>query len=240
PDSGRPLAELEVSPSPGVPLDVDADQAAGATLPTTTPAQRRPVAAALRSLRAAVEIVCGVPADGARAERIDPAALEAVCALDDAPTLFESVLSAPPDDAMTQALLAWILGRPALRDIALVQWGSDAAGGHRALEAQRRWESGEPYPLDVGKVMWGDGPQPDADRLRAALELCRAVAAVAPRRDRPGALVACAWISWALGRSTHAEVYARMAHEIDRHHGLADIVRSMVAAGHLPAWAFQR
>jgi hypothetical protein len=64
--------------------------------------------------------------------------------------------------------------------------------------------------------------------------------AVAPRADRPGTLAVCAWLSWALGRSTHAEVYASAAREIEPEHGLSEIVLSFVAAGHLPDWAFRR
>ena len=80
---------------------------------------------------------------------------------------------------------------------------------------------------------------PDPTRLSAALALVRRAAASAPRDRRPGPLATCAWLSWALGRSTHAEVYAAQALEIEPEHGLAEIVRSFVLAGHLPDWAFR-
>ncbi|MBN9173996.1 MAG: hypothetical protein J0I70_07570, partial [Microbacterium sp.] len=49
----------------------------------------------------------------------------------------------------------------------------------------------------------------------------------------------CAWLSWALGRSTHAESFARRACELEPEHGLGEIVRSFVAVGHVPDWAFR-
>ena len=46
-------------------------------------------------------------------------------------------------------------------------------------------------------------------------------------------------LSWALGRSTHAALYAERACEVDPEHGLSQIVLSFVQAGHLPDWAFR-
>ena len=127
-----------------------------------------------------------------------------------------------------------------MRDIALVQWCGGFAAGDEALDAQLRWESGEEYPAHLAMQMWGEGERPDPNRLEAALALSRRVAAAAPRAVRAGALASCAWLSWALGRSTHAERYALLAGEIEPEHGLAEIVRSFVLAGHLPDWAFRR
>ena len=174
--------------------------------------------------------------------RVDPQALATVCALDDLPTLFEEALgwdaaSLEPFDA---AALTWCLARPALRDIALVQWCGGMAAGDEALDAQLRWESGEEYPTHLAMQMWGEGERPDPDRLEAALALSRRIAAAAPREVRAGPLATCAWLAWALGRSTHAERYAAMACDIEPEHGLAEIVRSFVHAGHLPDWAFRR
>lgn len=241
PEAGRPLSALETTP----PLDLPAvvgDQATGAALPPHRAAERRVVGAAVQSLRTALEVLCGIPSDSARVARVDPAALEAACELDDLPRLFESALrwdagALPP---MRAALLAWCLARPALRDVALVQWATDVIGGEDALEAQRRWEDGAEYPSDLASVMWGEGPRPDPDRLETGVELARHIAALAPKRLRPGALATCAWLSWALGRSTHADRYAQLALEIEPDHGLSDIVRSFVLAGHLPDWAFRR
>ncbi|WP_438352232.1 DUF4192 family protein [Microbacterium sp. CJ88] len=235
----RPLAEIA-----GEGDDL-ADQASGADLPDVAPRERETVARALTAVAEAVRLVCGpeaeasAPAEGAG--RVDPSALSAMCELDDLPTLFEEALewdaSAPaPFDA---ALILWCLSRPSLRDIALVQWCGDLGDGDLALDAQLKWESGEEYPSQLAMRMWGEGPVPDATRLSAALALVRRVAASAPRHRRSGPLATCAWLAWALGRSTHADVYAAQALEIEPEHGLAEIVRSFVLAGHLPDWAFR-
>jgi len=244
PEGGRPLAELErhLPPLPG-------DQRSGAALPEAPAQTRDDVEVALRALQSALSVLCGIPAEipaenaaDDAATRIDPAALEAACAFGDLPTLFEDALGwdAGGRTPMRIAELAWCLNRPALRDVALVQWSSDRTGGERALEAQRRWEDGADYPADLASVMWGEGERPDPDRLEAALTLVRHVAAAAPEPLRAGPLAMCAWLAWALGRSTHAEHYATLAQRIEPDHGLADIVRSFVAAAHLPDWAFRQ
>ena len=249
----RPLSELVTTPVPGLAEsggqdapgglpEVRGDQSAGAQLPERGAADRRRVGAAHRSLSAALSVLCGLPPEPRPAARIDPAALAAACELDDLPSLFERALQWDPAalSPMQAALLGWCLSRPALRDVALVQWASDAAGGADAMEAQRRWEDGEEYPADLAAVMWGEGATPDHVRLEGALTLVRHVAALTATSRRAGPLAVCAWLSWALGRSTHAAHYATAALDGDRDHGLADIVRSFVASAHLPDWAFRR
>ncbi|MFE5407634.1 DUF4192 family protein [Microbacterium sp. NPDC056569] len=185
------------------------------------------------------EAAASVPGEAAR---VDPRALAAVCRFDDLPGFFEDALARQLDasDAYDIAALVWCLARPSLRDVALVQWSGNLAQGDEALDAQLRWESGEEYPAHLAMRMWGEGDRPDAARLEAALRLSRQAAAVAPRDERPGPLAMCAWLSWALGRSTHAAAYAEHACEIEPEHGLSQIVLSFVDAGHLPDWAFQR
>lgn len=246
------LADLAGAETPG--LTADGDQASGADLPPAEPADVAAVSRALMGFTTAVRVLCGpdaasgrvsavddcdIPADD---ERIDPQALAAVCALDDLPVLFERMLgwnaaSLSPFDSAT---IAWCLARPALRDIALVQWCRGQAAGDDALDAQLRWEAGEEYPAHLAMQMWGEGERPDPARLSGVLGLVRRVASLAPPSHRAGVLATAAWISWALGRSTHADLYAMQACEDEPEHGLAEIVRSFVLAGHLPDWAFQR
>jgi hypothetical protein len=253
PASGRPLAEIQVVERIELPAAVG-DQASGSDLPDVDLAESESVARALTSLGEALAMLCGPEADsGAPSEggeaaavgaepRVDPLALAAACVLDDLPALFEDVLewdadALPPLDA---ASLIWCLSRPAVRDIALVQWCGSIADGDEAFDAQLKWESGEEYPAHLAMHMWGEGAIPDPARLGKALDLARRVAAAAPRASRPGPLATCAWLAWALGRSTHAERYALLACEIEPEHGLSEIVRSFVHAGHLPDWAFDR
>jgi hypothetical protein len=156
-------------------------------------------------------------------------------------TLGEVAVTTPAEeiDPFEAACLIFALSRPALRDVALVQWASDQAGGERAAEAQAGWERGEEYPADLAAIMWGDAPRPDAARLSAALTTVRHLTALTPQPVRAGLLASAAWLSWALGRSTHAADYARQALAIDPSHGLAEIVASFIQASHLPSWAFE-
>ena len=180
-------------------------------------------------------------ASDSASERLDPRALVAVCRLDDLPRFYEDLLTGDPalSDSYAAAALVWCLSRPSLRDVALVQWSGDAGQGDEALDAQLRWEEGAEYPAHLAMRMWGDGERPSVTRMETALDLARRAAAVAPRDSQPGPLAMCAWLSWALGRSTHAALYAERACEVDPEHGLSQIVLSFVQAGHLPDWAFR-
>lgn len=246
PPGGRDLAELGDEPGGAEHLGIaEGDQATGATLPEIDDLERADIARALVSLGDAVALVCGPDVDRDVPDvdaRIDPAALSAVCMLDDLPALFEDALRFDPEDISPyeDAALIWCLSRPALRDIALVEWCGGITAGDEAFDAQLRWEAGEEYPAHLAMHMWGEGARPDPERLERALERARRTAAVAPLAYRPGPFATCAWLSWALGRSTHAELYARQACEIEPEHGLAEIVQSFVHAGHLPDWAFRR
>ncbi len=215
----------------------------GGTASRTAQASRRACVADLGPVPGPIS---GDAADAASAldaaERVDPRALAAVSRLDDLPAFYEEVLEGRPGtpDAYDTAVLIWCLSRPSLRDVALLQWSGNLAHGDEAFDAQLRWESGEPYPEHLGVRLWGEGEQPDPDRLQRALEHARHAAAAAPRDVAPGPLALCAWLSWALGLSTHAAAYAGLACEIEPAHGLSQIVLSFVHAGHLPDWAFQR
>lgn len=254
PAGGRPLRELD---RPGL-LDgldhdfgaPDTDQGIGAELPAADLAQTERTARALRSLEGALDAVQAATAaqGGARGDlaALDPQALAAACALDDVPALFEDALEWDPAALrpFDAAALIWCLQRPALRDVALMQWCAPASAalhrGDQLLQAQLAWRPGEEYPTELAAPMAGEGPRPDGDRLLAALSLVRHAASLAPRAQRTGPLAAAAWLAWALGRGTHAGHYARRALQLDADHGLAGIVSALVSSGHLPEWAFVR
>lgn len=242
PPGGHPLDALPAAPAAataatGVPHP---DLLSGAALPEVDLADRERVGRALEQLGCALGVTAGAPA-GVSGSRIDPRAFAAVGMLDDLPVFFELALRSAPDetDPFGTAALIWCLARPALRDIGITAWIDGIDAGDEAFDAQLRWENGAQYPPGAAERMMGEGERPDADRLAAALSVSRRAAAVAPRADRPGALSVCAWLSWALGRSSHAEHYASAACAIEPEHGLSRIVLSMVQAGHLPDWAFR-
>ncbi|MGG1910568.1 DUF4192 family protein [Microbacterium sp. NRRL B-14842] len=76
--------------------------------------------------------------------------------------------------------------------------------------------------------------------MTAGLALVRHLAAYADDQERPNLLAAAAWLSWALGRSTHATVYTDRALAIDPDHGMSQIVATLCSAAVLPDWAFAR
>lgn len=218
------------------------DQFSGTALPSIAPERAAAVAAALDSLGKTVTHLSSANTGPApSASRLDPRALDALDALEDLPAFAEQLLQT---DAATLgdleiATLGWVLARPALRDIALIGWIDGIEAGDAAAAAQLAWERGAEYPPAIAMRLWGDGPTPDPERLARALELVRTVAASVPASQRPGALSVCAWVSWALGRSTHAHTYATEALRLDPEHGLSEIVVSLVQAVHLPDWAFR-
>lgn len=239
PDDGRPLDDLPMPDDFGDgPLA--RDQTAGAELPASDPQHAELVAHALESITQAIRLVTDQTSEPD--ERIDPTALSALCALNDLPLLFETAIAWDPAsvDPFDAASMIYCLNRPSVRDVALAQWCDDFAAGDAALDAQLRWEEGDAYPDELACRMWGEGARPHRDRLSAALTLARALAAVAPSAARPGPLAVCAWLSWALGGSTHAELYCRQALELEPEHGLAEIVLTFVVNSHLPEWAFER
>lgn len=255
PAAGRPLSDIPYDHEAfaGDPLPNE-DQESGAALPEVGSAERERLRRSLAEIDGAMASLFGrvappgaggeddADADAADARRIAPGALVTVCRMDDLPLLFEEALTRGPAelDPYEAGALAWCLSRPALRDVALVQWASDLSTGDEAFEAQLRYSDGEPYPEHLAARIWGDASAPDPQRLQSALALTRRLAAAAPRSACPGILAAAAWLAWALGRSTHAGRYAELAREIDPSHVLAGIVLGFVANAHLPEWVYRR
>lgn len=142
-----------------------------------------------------------------------------------------------PDELAAQ--LISFLCSPTLRDAALIQWAFGASLGETVLvEGIRPLFEEVPRTSAAADLLWGEGPRPDPDRIAAATGLLAQLAARAPRSDRPPLLTMLAWLSWAIGRSTVAGKFIDLALEIDPGYVLADIVHGMLAAGHLPEWAF--
>jgi hypothetical protein len=237
--TAHPLAEIQDSAGAGLDQDVSGDHLAAAELPRVDADDARRI----EQLLVDVEHALRRSRDRRRLSSGRRAAADAVAAqIADPPALFENAVVLPAEHTGPQhlAALAYCLERPALRDVALMQWTGDLAVGDAVLHAQTAFGGGEPVPEDLARPMWGEGARPDPARLRASLELCRRVAALVPRERRPGALAACAWLAWASGRSTHAATYAEAALEIDGTHGLSHIVRTMTDVGRLPEWVFER
>ncbi|MFT4156689.1 MAG: DUF4192 family protein [Microbacterium sp.] len=229
--------EPVLEPLPATDADAG-DQHAGVELPAVEFVDKEHVGRALRDIDVLFDRERRGLLDGTE----DPQAITALALLEHVPCFFEMLLEHPDDQSpsVTAALL-WCLNRPLLRDVALAQWASSLADGIRTLEAQCAFADGRgAIPEDLGSVFLGQGPTPDPDRLQLALSAVRLAAARAPRMARPAPLTAAAWLSWALGRSTHAEHYLQLVREIDPEYGLAALLSTIVGAGMLPDWTFRR
>lgn len=237
-DGPRSLDEIAADPGvPGLP-EVDGDQFAAAMLPSAPPSE----ASAVYRLLTDIEHLLARSKEGRRLPaRRRAAAGRVLDDVTDPPAVFERfVAPGIPLDADAIAAVSFCLQRPALRDVALMQWVGDITTGDATYGAQHAYGEGHPFPADLARPMWGEGAHPDPARLLRALDRCRYVAAATPREGRAGPLAACAWLAWATGRSTHASAYVAQALEIDARHGLADIVRTLTDRGRLPEWVFER
>lgn len=201
-------------------LAAETDQQAGGTLPEVDPAL-------------AAEVATRIP--GADAIREALSGVDLIDAIEDALSF-----DASAGDAEHAAQIIAGLNHPALRDVALVQWARGEAVGREAFAAQVAWEAGAPFPTHLAAIMCGEGEKPSGERVRTALSLCRTLAALAPVEASTGPLVAAGWLSWAIGRSTHAEGYVRRALAIDPTRGMAQLIADMVSNSRIPAWAFTR
>ena len=236
----HPLAEIAAHPAPTVDgVEVHPDQTSAAALPEVDAESARAFGRLLDDVEDALHRTSARRRVGpARRARID----EAVAGIGDPPALFERIASTPTDQLGLGhlAALGFCLERPALRDVALVQWATDLPTGDAVLHAQTEYRTGTPIPPDLARPLYGEGALPDPSRLRAGLDACRQVAALTPEDRRPGPLAACAWLAWAGGRASHAATYAEQALRIDARHGLSEIVLTLVTAGQLPEWVYER
>jgi hypothetical protein len=233
-----PLTQICTPPDLPPMADVSGDQNVGADLPNVDLAEKERVGSASIELAALLD----QKGRGRLTARQTPQLIAALVLLDDVPAFFESVLAAPDDlPPFATAALLWCLEHPLLRDVAIAQWATDLAGGIRTLDAQTAFaESGVMVPDEVGEVFLGRGPAPDTERLRCALSAVREAAARAPRHARPAPLTVAAWLSWALGRASHAGRYLELVREIDPRYSLAALLETMIGGAMLPEWAFRR
>ncbi|GAA1535191.1 hypothetical protein HD600_001667 [Microbacterium ginsengiterrae] len=234
----RTLSGIPAAPTVAGDVDPAVDQYTGGMLPPSDLGEMERVERALGELEAALSLE-----ETKSVARVDPQAIAATLLLDDMPQFFESLIERPPDaeTPFVTAALLWCLDRPAIRDAALLQWATDLPTGLRAWEAQLAFSmDGAAIPDDLGRMIIGQGPGPDLDRLRAALVVARTAAACAPHAFRPAPLTMAAWMSWALGRSTNASQYLEQARRIAPGYPMAHLLEALIDGAVLPEWAFRR
>jgi len=128
---------------------------------------------------------------------------------------------------------------PALRDVVMLQWAFDIEVGDNVLDDARRFANGAlPFDLQTAGLMLGRGPRPHPERIDRAIEVLKRITALAPRSDRAPLFCILAWLSWALGRSSVANLFVSAAEQIDDGYGFAELMRTVLERGMLPEWAF--
>lgn len=242
PVGGRSLDLVASSPVNGVaPVP---DELVTAELAPATPAELAAVGDALQVLTGRLEAL--VQAAGDPAPAVPPEWLSAVDRLDELPEFFEEVLHRGVDalSAEEVALLLIACSRAWASDVALMQWAFGRALGEEVFEAECEQAH---VPLDAGdaevfhrvaRLLVGDGPRPDVDRVQTAVVLLRTVAGRAPEPWRPPLLGMLAWFSWALGQSSRAAAFLEQLPAEHHDDGLAPTIRALIGHGELPAWAF--
>ena len=122
-------------------------------------------------------------------------------------------------------------------------WGHDAVKvGKKMFATFGGEEGGADFSMSVKlPARWLLLPEllPDGARI-AIVDADTGRTAYADDEHRPNLLAAAAWLSWALGRSTHAAIFADLALAVDADHGMSQIVATFVASGHLASWVFVR
>ncbi len=236
----HPLDTIRPAASPPAAHDVEGDQHAGTDLPVYGLLLTEKVGRVLLALDDIVQ-----SADDEREDEVEGERLEAFAAallLEHIPELFEAAVDFPDDPPpFVCAALIWLLDKPVYRDVALAQWAGDLAAGHDALVSQRAHQRTRALPSAQScQVMVGEGPRPDISRLHAALRTARALAALAPQARRIGPLALAAWLSWALGRTSHSEKYLDEVRRIAPDYSFGQLLSDLFRTRPLPEWAFDR
>ncbi|MFC9917748.1 DUF4192 family protein [Agromyces binzhouensis] len=223
-------------------------------IPEPTPA----LAARIRELLDGMDDLVGDAREGTL-RRIERALGDAV----DPIVLVERIAAAPGRGTAEE--LAWLLelaAQPAIRDAIMLQAAFGPVVGELALDSADeacRHPRVAPVHESVGGAApdapgpdgkeCGDGVlsrlmlgrstiRPDADRVRAILEVLATAIANAPTGRRTGALCIAAWLSWALGRGSAAGAFIDIALSETPDHTMAGLLHRFLALGELPEWAF--
>jgi hypothetical protein len=222
PYGGFPLSDLDaVSLPPGAVRPMPAERVADAS-----ESERLRVRADLVHLRTIFE----EDADGAELDL-----------LQDIPLLMEMILDCNESTICElSALLLFAWRGPQIRDLTMVQWASDLSMGDQILEEADRFARTREVDMEStsGKMMMGIGPRPSVDRIERGIDILLAVVSRADDPDRPAPLCMLAWLTWALGLTSHAHRFAQEALTIDPGYGLAELLSAMFNHGMLPEWAF--
>lgn len=139
------------------------------------------------------------------------------------------------------AALGSVLRIPAFRDIILYSW---AWGPRIGSHIRMRSFFPEDCDGDSSEDRWmvalaGTIPdRPDPERMRSAIRLLKRLASLLPQSERAPTYTLICWLYWSLGINSVASDWLSRVAEVDERYGLAEIMAKMLAAGHMPDWAF--
>lgn len=141
------------------------------------------------------------------------------------------------------ALLLFVVQRPAMRDAIMLQWASDLPTGYRLHDSARRWAAGDRDAYsggdqDLDGLMLGVGPRPDRERIHKGIRLLLALVGRVDNDLRVAPLCMLTWLYWAIGLNSRAGVYLDEAISIDPSYGLVEILATLLQNGVMPEWAF--
>jgi hypothetical protein len=194
-----------------------------------------------------VQQLAGLPEVGELARRAFDAALDR--AIDGAGALrpvltAEEALALDPATASSDDLAAImpVLMLPELRDAAMFTWAWGAERGFELLELAGLIDAGEVGPEDdtiaLDLMGLGHAEPPDRARVARAIALTARLAALAPQDLAHVPLTVLAWLHWSQGRGSIAGHFVDRARELRPSYGLAELLQSVLARGHLPEWAY--
>jgi hypothetical protein len=166
-------------------------------------------------------------------DRLDPVAVAEECVswrLDDVPA-----------DAVARAL--WLASHAVLRDAMLYTWAWGSGIGEDALALNLALSAGAELGPEGERLAGALGgfsemPRPDRARVTRAIDALRTVTALAPAKARAPLFTMLGWLHWALGRGSIAGRFVDRARRLDPEYGLAELLETMLQAGHVPEWAF--
>ena len=233
PPGGQPLDELSDAVAtflPDMPRDqVAHDQTVGSVRVPLNPARAAKTARRIQSLE---KLAVDATDEG----------VKVLLSRHRSPLFIEWVLGWSDEDMDDRAWLALLrFQNPPLRDQAMLQWAFGSEFGERLFAATE--SAGDDFrnlSPELGDRMMGKGPRPDLERAARGIHLLREMLPFATNDLRPAPLCMLAWLSWAIGRTTHAVEYINQALAINPDYGMATLLASLLDAGLLPEWAFER
>ena len=249
PPTGRPLADIVGS---AILDDVPASELPPlgqierwAALPEVTATERARVARSVRVYSTAIDgrllSAAGFPLDDDDDDDGDEPADAQSRLLAEIPAVLERILDHGAIDIEADAagFVITLARLPALRDVVMLQWAFDIEVGDNVLDDARRFALGAlPFDLETAGLMLGRGPRPKPERIDRAIEVLKRITALAPRSDRAPLFCILAWLNWALGRSSVANLFVTAAEGVDDGYGFAELMRTVLERGMLPEWAF--